>query len=446
MNIAFFPEYAFSMLNICLFRDDENSKQGRISIQENKSSAQLELEEELRKRIEDLEEKNCTLLKSNEEQKKEIVELKSEVLEVQQIAEEVCKEMVKKVEDLEKERNELDEKLTELQKTYKKAQEKLDIAESFDFEKLERHNTLEPILDFLGVSDIEALSKVSSFLSNYIDRHYLLRLSLPLPPETSEKLGNRKVLALTSCCNLAGLPGIHTFQPFNQLNLTNLRELKLIGNSNLHRITSEIYYKLEVSEVYHNSLQFLLKSFSKTATLKKLEILTDSTTCSVNTAGMITGLVNLEELMLHNDDCYRWKANTIIRKTLLNKNISVLNLVGFGDGNPSKSNEPLVVHSETLTQLRVSGGEKRGMGLVARLDLVLPSLTILETELPLPSSEVDNFFDRKMVETNCPLLCTWNGVDVKDVAKKAGASNWAEHLTFPEPDFVKNNYGLGLIF
>ena len=76
-----------------------------------------------------------------------------------------------------------------------------DSNEVFNFEKLERHNTLEPILDFLGVSDIEALSKVSSFLSNYIDRHYLLRLCLPLPPGMDKKLGNRKY-----CIKSSGLP------------------------------------------------------------------------------------------------------------------------------------------------------------------------------------------------------------------------------------------------
>ena len=311
--------------------------------------------------------------------------------------------------------------------------------EVFYFEKLERHNTLEPILDFLGVSDIEALSKVSSFWSNYIDRHFLLRLSLPLPPGASEKLGNRKVLALTSCCNLAWLPGIQTFQPFNQLNLTKLRELKLIGK-NLN------VYGFELSQVYHNSLQHLLKTLSKTATVKKLEILTDSTTRSIDTAGMIKRLVNLEELVLHgighfsNSASYQVEAmiaNPIIHAALLNKNISVLHLVKF---ELHVSSEPLVVHSETLTQLCVSECKH------IRLDLELPALTTLKTELTIPMSETGDFIDKKMVETNCPLLCTWNGVDVKDVAKKAGASNWAEHLTFPEPDFVKNNYGLGLIF
>ena len=218
----------------------------------------------------------------------------------------------------------------------------------FNFEKLERHNTLESILGFLGVSDIEALSKVSSFLSDYINRHYLLRLSLPLPPGVSEKLENRKVLALTSCCNLAWLPGIHTFEPFNQLDLTKLRELKLIGkNLNIYA------YPHELSQEYHNSLQYLLETVSKTAPLKKLEILTDSTNCSVQTAVMIKRLVNLDELVLHgighfnNSATYDVdvkKANPVIHGALLNKSISVLRLVKF-QVNTEISKDPLVVHS-----------------------------------------------------------------------------------------------------
>jgi len=303
----------------------------------------------------------------------------------------------------------------------------------FNFEKLERHNTLESILDFLGVSDIEALSKVSSFLSNYINRHYLLRLSLPLPPGLSEKLENRKVLALTSCCNLAWLPGIHTFQPFDQLNLTKLRELKLIGkNLNVH--TND----LELSQVYHSSLQHLIKSLSlsKTATLKKLEILTDSTACSVDTAVMIKKLVNLEELVLHgigyfnNSANYQTDAemvNLIIQKALLNTAISVLHLVKFN----VYAQNTLVVHSDRLKQMFLSASKDMNM------DLVLPSLTTLETEIDCKLWDGDyiNKQTKKMVEGNSPLLRTWNGVNVKDVAKKAGTSSWADHLMFALPNY-----------
>jgi len=303
----------------------------------------------------------------------------------------------------------------------------------FNFEKLERHNMLEPILEFLGVSDIEALGKASSFLSNYIDQHYLLRLSLPLPPAMSEKLENRKVLALTSCCNLAWLPGIRIFQPFNQLNLTKLRELKLIGkNLNVHAY-------LELNQAYHTSLQHLLKSLSKTATLKKLEILTDSTSHSVDTAAMINNLVNLEELVLHGIGHFNSSAlyqvdvgiaNLIIQKALLNTTISVLHLIRFNAHEHHESNT-LVVHSQRLKQMSILECK------VIKLDLVLPSLTSLETEIS--TYIFDHYIDKQMkqmVETNCPLLCTWNGVNVKEVAKKAGAGNWAEHLTFPEPSWA----------
>ena len=240
------------------------------------------------------------------------------------------------------------------------------------------------------------------------------------------------MLAFTSCCNLAWLPGIHTFQPFHQLNLTKLRELKLIGK-NLRS------YQHELSEVYHNSLQHLLKTLSENenVTLKKLEILTDNTLRSVDTAGMINGLVNLEELVLHGighfNDSASYAidaqiANPIIQSALLNRNISVLRLVKFQFGTES---ETLMVHSETLKQLSVTECK------FIKLDLVLPALTTLETELRIPmnSPMIDQFLDKKMVERNCPLLCTWNRVNVKEVVKKAGSSNWAEHLTFPEADY-----------
>ena len=304
--------------------------------------------------------------------------------------------------------------------------------EVFNFEKLERHNTLEPILDALGISDIEALGKVSSFFSNYIDQHYMLRLSLPLPPGISEKLGSRKVLALTSCCNLAWLPGIHTFQPFNQLNLTKLRELKLIGK-NLN-----VYAHLELNQSYHKSLQHLIKTLTETATLKKLEILTDSTTHSVDTAVMIKKLVNLEELVLHgighfnNSAIYQIDVgipNLIIQSALLNKTISVLHLVKFNVDELAESNT-LVVHSDRLREVSILKSK------VIKLDLVLPSLTSLETEIS--TYIFDHYINKQMklmVEENCPLLRSWNGVNVKDVAKKAGAANWAEYLSFPEPSW-----------
>ena len=121
----------------------------------------------MKRKIEELEAKNCKLLKSKEEQEKKIAELEGEVLEVQQISEDVNEEMRKKIEDLEtkrtkvtedelaefrlnleiemeKERNELDERLTELQEKYKKAQEELEMAQSkeSDETKGEEENTL----------------------------------------------------------------------------------------------------------------------------------------------------------------------------------------------------------------------------------------------------------------------------------------------------------------
>ena len=247
----------------------------------------------------------------------------------------------------------------------------------FNFEKLERHNSLEPILNFLGISDIEALSKVSSFLSSFIANNYILRVSLPLPSEMCRKLANRKVLALTSCCNLNWLPEIHSLEPFNQLNLTNLRELKLIGKN------IDVYASTYIlSPTYHMSLQHLIKALANANSLKKLEILTDSTKFSVDTAKMMVKLHNLEELVLHGIGHFNSLqrsyhadvdvANLIIKNSLLNKRISVLHLVKF---ELERHAEKLVIHSDNLKQLYFLQCK-----VINKLDLVLPSLIFLETE------------------------------------------------------------------
>ena len=267
----------------------------------------------------------------------------------------------------------------------------------FNFEKLERHNCLEPILNFLGISDIEALSKVSAFLSSFIANNYILRVSLPLPSEMCRKLANRKVLALTSCCNLNWLPEIHTMKPFNQLNLTNLRELKLIGKN-----IDDVY--LCLSPTYHMSLQHLIKALANANSLKKLEILTDSTKFSVDTAKMMVKLHNLEELVLHGIGHFNSLqrsyhadvdvANLIIKNSLLNKRISVLHLVKF---ELERHADKLVIHSDNLKQLHVLQCKD-----FEKMDLVLPSLIHFETE----SIYLDylQLSMKKMVETNCPML------------------------------------------
>ena len=301
----------------------------------------------------------------------------------------------------------------------------------FNFEILERNEMLDPILSFLGLQDIANLRGVSTFLCNYIDRNYLLRLSLPIPLDTLDNLRNRKVLALTSCCNLTWLPGIHTFQPFSQLNLTNLREVKLIGKNCAW--VSRTFYP-ELSQVYHDSLQHLIKILSETAMLRKLEILTDITRRSLDTAETISKLVNLEELVLHG--IYHFSngegtqpvpadtPNLIIQNALLNKNVSKLTLDRF----EIDFDEPLIVKSDVLKELSVLRCKS------TQLDLLLPSLTSLETDISL-------YFDpdgslkmrmKRMVEAGCPLLHSWNGVNVNEVAKEAGSNTWADHLLLPD--------------
>jgi len=306
----------------------------------------------------------------------------------------------------------------------------------FFFEKLERHNSLEPIINFLGIADMEALSKVSTFLSSYLANNYLLqRLSLPLPPEMYEKLGNRKVLSLTSCCNLDWLPDIHSMKPFNQLNLTKLKELKLIGkNLDVHAPG------FELSRTYHRSLQHLITTPPHTELLKKLEILTDSTNLSVDTAKMIGKMRNLEELVLHGIGHFNKSAsyemdvvtaNLIIENVLKNKSVSTLHLVKYlineyGDLDAQGHALPLRVSSETLKQLSFLECK------VIILDLDLPALTSLETETVYSTYAFDHYVDltmKRKVETNCPMLQTWNGVNLKELAAdKVGSNSWAEHL------------------
>ena len=227
----------------------------------------------------------------------------------------------------------------------------------FDFQVLERVDQLDLILSFLGSEDIKNLRRVSLFFFNYIDRNYVLQLSLPVSAAVLENLVNRKVVSLSSCCNLTWLPGIDTFQPFNQLNLTNLRELKLIGkNCDWILSTLDIYPNL--SQVYHNSVQHLIRKLS--GTLRKLEILTDLTERSLDTAESLAGnLVNLEELVMHG--IYHFSdglggqpmpadtLNLIIQKALLNNTISKLTLERFD----IFCDETLIIKSDNLKELSV---------------------------------------------------------------------------------------------
>ena len=294
----------------------------------------------------------------------------------------------------------------------------------FSFEMLERVDQLDLILSFLGSEDIKNLRRVSLFFFNYIDRNYVLQLSLPVSAAVLENLVNRKVVSLSSCCNLTWLPGIDTFQPFNQLNLTNLRELKLTGK-NCDWRTSTFYPNL--SQVYHNSVQHLIRKLG--GTLRKLEILTDLTERSLDTAESLAGnLVNLEELVMHG--IYHFcdglggqpmpadTLNLIIQKALQNNTISKLTLERFD----IVSDETLIIKSDNLKELSVLKSKSSPM------DLNLPSLTSLETDLGLVW-DIDGSFERELknrVEAGCISLQTWNGVNLQEVSRP-----WADHLALP---------------
>ena len=82
------------------------------------------------------------------------------------------------------------------------------------------------------------------------------------------------------------------------------------------------------------------------------------------------------------------------------------------------------MRSDRLKQVFLSASKSMHM------DLVLPSLTSLLTDI----GDSGSLPNKKMVEAGCPLLNTWNGVNVKQVAKQAGSNTWAEHLVLPEFD------------
>ena len=195
-------------------------------------------------------------------------------------------------------------------------------------------------------------------------------------------------------------------------------------------------YTYILSPAYHTSLQHLIKALANVNPLKKLEILTDSTKFSVDTAKMMVKLHNLEELVLHNighfhnsaSESYRVDveiANLIIKNSLLNKRISVLRLVKFEQ---HENTDKLVIHSDNLKQLHVLQCKD-----FEKMDLVLPSLIHFETEsIYLDYLDLDIYkLMKKMLDANCPMLQTWNGVNVKELAEKVGKNSWAEHITFP---------------
>ena len=119
-------------------------------------------------------------------------------------------------------------------------------------------------------------------------------------------------------------------------------------------------YTYILSPAYHMSLQHLIKALANVNPLKKLEILTDSTKFSVDTAKMMVMLHNLEELVLHGIGHFNSLqrsyhadvdvANLIIKNSLLNKRISVLHLVKF---ELEKHADKLVIHSDNLKQLHI---------------------------------------------------------------------------------------------
>lgn len=284
--------------------------------------------------------------------------------------------------------------------------------ERISFSTLHRHNCLDTILGFLGARDIEALGKVSAFLASMVDSAYLRLVCLPLAPATARALGGRAALALTSCCNLAWLPSIATFHPFNQLNLSQLRELKLIGKN----LDVNFHPGLEgrLSGTYHRSLAHLLALLATSATLRRLEILTDGTDASIEAARRIQELVNLEELTLHGighfSDCASYynniqTINTIIQLALANPRIETLNLKKM----EVKASEEFIIKSEHLRKLTIMQCKviKLRQG-----SLDLPRLVALETDQNAHFYGSIKHTDEELVASACPLLKTWNGNDL----------------------------------
>lgn len=307
----------------------------------------------------------------------------------------------------------------------------------FSFSLLSSHNCLDRIFNYLSIRDIFFLQKVSRFFYYHINKKYFRHISLPLSDEIVAKLEDRSVLSLSSCCNLVWIPDIEVFMPFKQLNLSNLRELKIIGKNAIHNTnyqnSSFEGSSFRLHSTYHSCLHFLLSHQSKKPTLQKLEILTDDTDDSFKTINYIKKCSNLKELVLHGighfNNCAIYTmdpniANMIVEESLMNKRIRVLKLVKFVIPDNHNAVDKLNVSSDYLEELAITDSKTILIGQIR-----LPALVSFTTDVSTYLS--DSYITKELKESvfqSCPKLRYWNNRDLEALAKESPTGQWLDNL------------------
>jgi len=264
------------------------------------------------------------------------------------------------------------------------------------------------ICDNLYVQDILNLRDINDEFRNFINHIYVPRLSLPLLPDTYMLIGKKRILSLTSCCNLAWLPGIRDFEPFKALNLGFVRELKLTGN-NLN------WYECTLSKSYTNSLRFLLQSIKKTS-LSFLEIHTDVTAESLSLLNMLKAFKNLEELVIHRhgNNNSKTKEKKSSEKNSLECVLAVTALKRLKliwDNHQAIYIEGFMFESDSLEELVLEGKH------VPLHKLRLPQLQAFTIDAMLFTLYNNKQEVAQIVLDGCPKLKLFNDIDVEAIGK-----------------------------
>eukprot|EP00092_Neocalanus_flemingeri_P030160 GFUD01032738.1.p1 GENE.GFUD01032738.1~~GFUD01032738.1.p1 ORF type:complete len:375 (+),score=58.48 GFUD01032738.1:44-1168(+) len=260
----------------------------------------------------------------------------------------------------------------------------------------------------LSVSDIVHLKDVNKVFKNFINHTYVPLLVLPFPTDAFQLIQQKRVLQLTSCCNLSWIPGIRDLEPFKSLNLNFLRELKLVGQN-------YDWYNQTLSKDYIVSLEFLLQSLNKSS-LHRLEILTDGTSDYLHLLNMLKAFKNLQELNLHGfrnsftvdyDGVWKNSIKNILECVLANTTVKRLNLTNF---QPFSMEKGFVIESDTLEELVIECKE------FPIEKLKLPQMKVLTIDAMFwPMGNKQEF--TKKVFDGCPKLKLFNNIDVDTIDK-----------------------------
>lgn len=282
------------------------------------------------------------------------------------------------------------------------------------------------VCDTLGVADILALASTNKVLHGLLHSCLLLRLHLPVPEHLEVDARTKRVLSLSSSCNLLTLPGITSLVPLHSLNLSKLKELSLIGNNH---VWNKQYL---LTDQYKRVLGFLLSSLNS-ASIKKLEFLTDESLSCVEVLDGLTRFPNLEEVVAHGigyfNLCSSYHmdkeiAQKIINKVLCNTRLKVLRLKSF-----QTINRCVIFESPSLERLDAELGKSFEIGLLS-----LPNAREISIDTSMWYGcfyHAQNGDLKKIVAHGCPSLENLNGIDLAYLAQQSGeghAGDWLGQL------------------